>query len=41
MAARAFAGAGYEANNLEGGLVAWAGSGLPLEPDGAGTVADH
>ena len=41
MAARAFGGAGYEAHNLEGGLVAWAGSGLPLEPDGAGTVADH
>ena len=41
MAARAFAGAGYEAHNLEGGLVAWAGSGLPLEPDGTGKVADH
>lgn len=41
MATRAFAGAGYEAYNLEGGLVAWAGSGLPLEPHGTGRVADH
>jgi rhodanese-related sulfurtransferase len=40
MAAEAFAGAGYDAYTLEGGLLDWAARGLPLEPDG-GTVADH
>jgi rhodanese-related sulfurtransferase len=33
MATDAFAGAGYEAFNLEGGLQAWAATGLPLEPE--------
>jgi rhodanese-related sulfurtransferase len=40
MAAQAFRAAGHEAYSLEGGLVAWDGEGLPLEPPGAG-VADH
>jgi rhodanese-related sulfurtransferase len=40
MAADAFRRAGYDARSLEGGLLAWAGRGLPLEPDD-GTVADH
>jgi rhodanese-related sulfurtransferase len=34
MATEAFAGAGYEAHNLAGGLQAWDAAGLPLEPDG-------
>jgi rhodanese-related sulfurtransferase len=33
MAAEAFAGAGYEAHNLSGGLLAWTRAGLPLEPE--------
>jgi rhodanese-related sulfurtransferase len=40
MAAWSFARAGYDAHNLDGGLVAWANGGLPLEPEG-GRVADH
>ena len=40
MAAHAFRRAGYEAYNMEGGLLAWAAQGLPLEPDD-GSVADH
>lgn len=40
MAAQAFRAAGREAYSLEGGLIAWDGEGLPLEPAGAG-VADH
>jgi rhodanese-related sulfurtransferase len=38
LAAEAFAGAGYDASNLDGGLEAWVGAGLPIEPDG-GRVA--
>jgi rhodanese-related sulfurtransferase len=38
LAAQAFAGAGYDASNLDGGLEAWVGAGLPIEPDG-GRVA--
>ena len=40
MAANAFRRAGYDAYSLDGGITAWAGRGLPLEPDD-GTVADH
>jgi rhodanese-related sulfurtransferase len=40
MAAQAFRRAGYDAYNMDGGLLAWAAQGLPLEPDD-GSVADH
>jgi rhodanese-related sulfurtransferase len=40
MASQAFRAAGFDAYNLQGGLQAWAGAGLPLEPED-GTVADH
>jgi hydroxyacylglutathione hydrolase/adenylyltransferase/sulfurtransferase len=40
MAASAFRRAGYEAYSLDGGIDAWAGGGLPLDPAG-GQVADH
>ena len=40
MAAAAFVRAGYDAHNLEGGMLAWAAGGLELEPPG-GQVADH
>jgi rhodanese-related sulfurtransferase len=39
MATQAFAQAGFDAHNLAGGLVAWNGAGLPMEPDG-GYVAE-
>jgi rhodanese-related sulfurtransferase len=39
MAAEAFAAAGYEATALAGGIEAWAGAGLPLQPEG-GYVAE-
>jgi rhodanese-related sulfurtransferase len=39
MATEAFRGAGFDAHNLEGGLIEWRASGLPLEPDD-GYVAD-
>jgi rhodanese-related sulfurtransferase len=32
MAAHAFAAAGFEAHNLDGGLERWVADGLPLEP---------
>ena len=32
MAAQAFSAAGYDAHNLDGGLKAWVGDGLPIEP---------
>ena len=38
LAAQAFASSGYDAHNLGGGLDAWVGAGLPIEPDG-GQVA--
>ncbi len=40
MAAWSFARAGYDAHNLDGGMVGWAESGLPLEPED-GHVTDH
>jgi rhodanese-related sulfurtransferase len=40
MAAQAFRRAGYDAYSMDGGLVAWAAEGLPLDPDD-GSVADH
>jgi rhodanese-related sulfurtransferase len=35
MATTAFRTAGWSARNMVGGLEAWAGAGLPLEPEGA------
>ena len=32
LAADAFAASGYDARNLDGGLKAWVGAGLPIEP---------
>jgi rhodanese-related sulfurtransferase len=32
LAAQAFAAAGFEAHNLDGGLQAWVSAGLPIEP---------
>ena len=40
MAAQAFRTAGYDAYSMDGGITAWTGEGLPIEPDD-GTVADH
>jgi hydroxyacylglutathione hydrolase/adenylyltransferase/sulfurtransferase len=40
MAANAFRQAGYDAYSMDGGIDAWAASGLPLEP-ADGQVADH
>ncbi|MEA2363746.1 MAG: hypothetical protein QOD71_2891 [Thermoleophilaceae bacterium] len=34
LAAQAFGAAGYSAHNLTGGLQAWVGDGLPIEPAG-------
>ena len=32
LAADAFAASGYDAHNLDGGMKAWVGAGLPIEP---------
>jgi rhodanese-related sulfurtransferase len=40
MAAEAFKASGWDAYTVEGGLLAWAEQGLPLEPEG-GEVASH
>jgi rhodanese-related sulfurtransferase len=40
MAAQAFRTAGFEAYSMRGGLVRWAGEGLPLSP-ADGYVAEH
>jgi rhodanese-related sulfurtransferase len=40
MASDAFRAAGFEAYNLDGGLLAWVGGGLPIEPED-GSVAHH
>src|SRR5215218_2325067 len=37
MAAFAFRRAGFDAHNLDGGIVAWAACGLPVD----GEIADH
>jgi rhodanese-related sulfurtransferase len=38
LAAQAFAAAGFDAHNLDGGLKAWVAGGLPIEPSD-GSVA--
>lgn len=40
VAVQAFKASGYDAHNMEGGLLAWAEKGLPLDPEN-GSVADH
>jgi rhodanese-related sulfurtransferase len=40
LATRAFREAGWDAHNLEGGILAWVAAGLPLAPE-SGFVADH
>ena len=40
MATQAFRAAGWDAYNMEGGLLLWVERGLPIEPAG-GVVADH
>ena len=40
MATQAFGQAGWEAHNLDGGLLEWQAAGLPLEPED-GRVAEH
>lgn len=40
VATQAFRASGYDARNMTGGLLAWVGAGLPIEPED-GTVADH
>jgi rhodanese-related sulfurtransferase len=40
LATQAFGAAGFEAHNLDGGLIAWVEQGLPIEPEG-GQVAGH
>jgi rhodanese-related sulfurtransferase len=38
MAADAFAASGWDAHSVEGGLLAWAGAGLELEPEGGSVI---
>jgi rhodanese-related sulfurtransferase len=40
VATQAFRASGWDAYNMEGGLVAWVERGLPIQPDD-GRVADH
>jgi rhodanese-related sulfurtransferase len=40
MAAWSFARAGFDAHNLDGGMVGWVEAGLPLVPED-GHIADH
>src|SRR4051794_11121416 len=40
VATEVFRGAGYEAYNLDGGILAWVNRGLPIEPED-GEVAPH
>jgi rhodanese-related sulfurtransferase len=34
MATQAFLAAGFDAHNMDGGMLAWHGGGLPMEPPG-------
>ncbi len=40
VATQAFRASGYDAHNMEGGLLAWVNRGLPIAPEN-GSVADH
>ncbi len=40
VALQAFKASGYDVHHMDGGLLAWADKGLPLEPED-GSVADH
>jgi len=40
VALQAFKASGFDAHHMDGGLLAWAAAGLPLEPED-GSVADH
>ena len=40
VAVQAFKASGFDAHHMEGGLLAWADKGLPLEPEN-GSVAEH
>ena len=40
VALQAFRASGFDAHNMEGGLLAWADKGLPLEPED-GSVVQH
>lgn len=40
LATQAFGASGFDAHNLDGGLLAWVEAGLPIEPDD-GHVAGH
>jgi rhodanese-related sulfurtransferase len=39
MATQAFLAAGYDAHNMAGGLLAWHGRGLPMQPPGGFVLA--
>jgi rhodanese-related sulfurtransferase len=39
LAAAAFRASGWDSHSVAGGLLAWAGDGLPLEPEGAEVAA--
>lgn len=41
LAAQAFGASGFEAHNLDGGLLAWVEAGLPIEPDDGRVAGSH
>ena len=41
MAAEALRNSGWDAHSIDGGLEAWAGAGLPLEPDDGEVAPTH
>lgn len=41
LAAQAFGASGFEAHNLDGGLLAWVEAGLPIEPDAGRVAGSH